>query len=486
MNFTVSQSLTTEVAVIFMFKDDNVYPEGFAGIDEAIFKANHQELYFAKKSDGKYYLFAGLGEKEKITKSKYMKSIKTCGDFLEKKRFCSADFVLKEIEGVSTTENIRLMVVSIVKGLYKFDKYISQKEYSRLESVNISVQTDDISLFLAAVSEEMAVCENANFARDLVVRNADDITTDKFVEVVETWAQGQAGVKIRVFNREELEKENMNLHLAVGRSGRSQPYMIILDYESDKTLEKTAFVGKGICFDSGGYNLKPSGSIETMRMDMAGAAAVFSAFKTVVELNQKANVVCAIGLAENLIGTNAYKPGDVYVSRNGKTVEITNTDAEGRLVLADVMDYVQDVYKCTEMIDVATLTGAVTVALGSFYTGAMSNNQQFIESLIKIGNDVGEKLWQLPLDENYESMIKGKLSDIKNSTEYRQAGSITAAAFLKEFVKESVKWVHLDIAGTAWSEQLDFGVYDKKYPTGVHVRLLYYFIKNKQQPKSEC
>eukprot|EP00347_Sterkiella_histriomuscorum_P020665 403336937 len=257
---------------------------------------------------------------------------------------------------------------------------------------------------------------------------------------------------VRVIKGEELEKENMNLFYNVGKAATSAPRCIVVKYigrpEAADEID-VALVGKGVTFDTGGLNLKPTGYIEDMYQDKGGACAVIGALQATLELSIKQNVIFAMGFAENSIDNLSYKPMDILKSRKGLTVEIGNTDAEGRLVLADTFTYVQDQFKPKKLIDLATLTGAIMVALGNETAGLFSNDDDFAKEILEAGKDVFEKSWHMPITEEARENIKGSVADISNSGKSRYGGSSKAAAFLERFIEKDVKWVHLDIAGAA-------------------------------------
>ncbi|OVE73658.1 hypothetical protein BVX93_01135, partial [bacterium B13(2017)] len=277
-------------------------------------------------------------------------------------------------------------------------------------------------------------------------------------------------LKVSILNEKELKKRGCNLILAVGQGSVNKPRLIFLEYlRAGKNKKTIAFVGKGITFDSGGINLKPSGHLEDMRLDMSGAGAVLGAIKAIASLKLKVNVIGVLACAENAIGSNAYKPGEIFRAFNGKTVEVLNTDAEGRLVLADALSFTEKKYKPDYIIDLATLTGAALIALGDKYAGLMSEDNSLQELIIKSSEESDDPVWPLPLTEPFMKDMKSDIADLRNIGKNRNAGTIRGAVFLKEFI-ENAKWAHIDIAGTAWSSQ-KYG-YVPKYATGYGVRLL--------------
>jgi len=313
-----------------------------------------------------------------------------------------------------------------------------------------------------------AVCRATNRARDLANGSADEVTPQYLADV--TRSMHHPHLKVSVLEEEQLKQEGFGLILAVGRGARHRPVLIRADYrgvpDSDETV---VIIGKGVTFDTGGLNLKPTGSIETMRDDMAGAAAALGLLQALVELEPKCNVSVLIPSVENAIGRDAYKPGDVFTSYSGKSVEVTNTDAEGRLILADAISYANKHIAPKAIVDLATLTGAAIVALGYEVTALMGNSDPLVDALLAAGTKSGERCWQLPLFKEYRKALDSDIADIKNCAAARSAGSIIGGIFLKEFV-ENTPWVHLDIAGTSFlNEKSHYGI---KNASGVGVRLL--------------
>ena len=361
-----------------------------------------------------------------------------------------------------------------VLGSYCFTKYKSEKA-ATLSSIELVAE----AALLQEAQRTLALCESVNFARDLVNGNAHDGYPEAFAR--EARSVGKKGrMKCTVLDEKAIEKKGMGLLTAVGQASPYGPRLIVLEYRGDpKSKDLTALVGKGITFDSGGQNLKPTGSIETMRSDMAGAAAVLAVMQAVSAMKLRKNILGVCSLAHNAIGERAYFPGDVYRSYCGKTVEINSTDAEGRLVLADALAYCIDTYKPSRIIDAATLTGGIITALGTTVAGLFSNNKELSDDLFNAGERVNERLWAFPLYEEYAESMKSDIADLRNSSKKKKgwASSITGAAFLKEFVGTTA-WAHLDIAGTAFNEDGENGEVVQG-ATGFGVRLFMDFLVNK-------
>jgi leucyl aminopeptidase len=316
-----------------------------------------------------------------------------------------------------------------------------------------------------------------NFARDLTNGNADDVTPEMLAKTAEDLAKEYSSIKTTIFDKKRIEKEKMGLLLAVNRGSFREPRFIILEYRGDPdSSDVTALVGKGITYDTGGLNIKVAGAgMETMKDDMSGAAAVLGTFKAAAALRLKVNLIGAVPSTENSTGSYSYKPGDVYTSYSGKTVEIANTDAEGRLVLADAISYVQKHYKPTRLIDLATLTGGIVIALGEHTTGLFSNDDQLAERLTKAGDATFERVWRMPIFPEYREALNSSIADIRNSAD-RKASPITAAMFIRDFVDKKMAWAHLDIAGTAYLSSPRH--YHSTLATGVGVRLLIEFLSD--------
>jgi leucyl aminopeptidase len=352
---------------------------------------------------------------------------------------------------------------------YTFDRYRTKRkegeEKPALATVTVAVK--DVAGVRKAWSERAAVNEGTVIARDLVNEPPNVLYPEEFARRAS--ALKKLGVIVEVLDVKAMQKLGMNALLGVGQGSAHDSRLVVMRWNGGKTgTAPVAFIGKGVCFDTGGISIKPSGSMEDMKGDMAGAACVVGLMHALATRKAKANVVGAIGLVENMPDGKAQRPGDIVKSMSGQTIEIINTDAEGRLVLADVLHYVNTRFKPKFMINLATLTGAIIVALGSEYAGLFSNDDKLSERLTAAGKETGERVWRLPLGPEYDKLIDSKFADVKN-TGGRSAGSITAAQFLQRFV-DKTPWAHLDIAGTGMgSPQTDI---NKSWGSGFGVRLL--------------
>ena len=418
----------------------------------------------------KTFLFLGLGKMDKLSLtdlrvqvrkafiSSYLKQAKTVEIIPHSK---DAGAIIAIIEGVAI-------------GSYVWDKYKSKDKNDKTvkdKQVNIAVEPKKI------FTDVVTICQGVNLTRDLVNDNADTITSEYIEKTVKGLIKGKKNITVEILNRKELKAKGLHLHLAVNQASNKEPKLVIVRYAGgNKTEGYTAIIGKGMTFDTGGLNLKPSGGIETMKIDMAGAAAVCGTLKNVLALGIKKNLLFVLGIAENSIGSAAYKPGDVITGYAGKSVEIGNTDAEGRLVLADAFAYVVRNYKPIKMIDLATLTGACVVALGFDYTGLFSNCDEFARQLIDSSKATDDRAWRLPIYPELKEHIKSPIADLKNTSNIKGGGASTAAEFLHQFT-EGTTWAHLDIAGSSYTEgsgrmYYGFGA------TGAGVRLLTHYLLN--------
>nr|NUR38403.1 leucyl aminopeptidase [Sphingomonas sp.] len=313
------------------------------------------------------------------------------------------------------------------------------------------------------------VVEGVSLTRELVTEPANIVYPETFVERVRAATKG-SGLEVEVLDRAAMEKLGMGALLGVAQGSIREARLLILKWNGGgKGGQPVAFVGKGVTFDTGGISIKPAAGMEAMKWDMGGAGAVVGALKALALRKAKANILGICGLVENMPSGSAQRPGDVVTSMSGQTVEVINTDAEGRLVLADAVTYVQRNFKPSTIIDLATLTGAILISLGHEWAGLFSNNEDLAGKLLQAGEESGDKLWRMPLGEAFDRLIDSPIADMKNVGP-REGGSITAAQFIQRFVENGVKWAHVDMAGKAWADKAA-PTYDKG-ATGFGVRLL--------------
>jgi leucyl aminopeptidase len=355
---------------------------------------------------------------------------------------------------------------------YQFNHYRT-KDLAEYESKlkNVTVFTPDAAGARKAWPALDAVADGIFLARDLVNEPPNVLSPAEFAN--RTKQLSKLGVKVDVLGVAEMKKLGMGALLGVGQGSVRESQLVVMRWNGarSKNAPPVAFVGKGVCFDSGGLSLKPAASMMGMKGDMGGAAAVTGAIRALAARKARVNAVGVIGLVENMPDGNAQRPDDVVKSMSGQTIEVLNTDAEGRLVLADALTYTQQKFKPKFVIDLATLTGAITVALGTEHAGLFSNDDKLADRIAEAGKEAGEPVWRLPLGAGYDKMIKSKIADMKNITGSTNAGSIAAAQFLQRFIEKGQAWAHLDIAGMAWQDG-EQRTHIPSWGTGYGVRLL--------------
>ncbi len=445
-------------------------------LEDASFKGKKGEIVKVPV-DGfgfKRVYIVGLGDRKKVNREVAREvSAKVAQRVEGDKNETVLVSVRKEICSQACTEGF-------VLGTYKFDKYKTKKEedkkeLKRVEFANADAEKVEIGRILA---------EAQNFTRDLVNTPPNEINPQTFAKIAEELAK-EYGFEIEVKGPEWVEKEMPGLW-AVGKGSAVKPRFIHIKYKPQNAKEKIAFVGKGLTFDSGGLNIKPEQFMKTMKMDKSGACAVLGIFKALGELKKigkapEVEVHGFVGAAENMPDGNAYRPDDVIKMRNGKTVEVGNTDAEGRITLGDVLTYAGE-QNPDRIIDMATLTGACVVALGEYTAGLFGNDDEFVEEYKKIADESGERMWIMPMDDELlRKEIDSDVADISNLGKSRYGGAITAAMFLREFVGErdgkQIPWIHIDIAGPAWARK-PYKYHPRTGGTGFGVRTaLYYLLK---------
>ena len=349
---------------------------------------------------------------------------------------------------------------------YEFKKYKTKKE-----SKNILINVVGTKNIPSAQNQLKfkALEEGTFYARDLVSEPGNVLHPDEYAKRIVSLKKD--GLKINVYDEKKLKKLGMNALLGVGQGSIRGSYLVTMEWNGKKNNSKPlAFVGKGVCFDTGGYSLKPAKFMEDMTYDMAGSATVVGLMKNFAIRKAKINAVGVVGLVENMVSGNAQRPGDIVKSYSGKTIEVLNTDAEGRLVLADALTFTEEKFKPKFIVDLATLTGAIIVCLGSEYAGLFSNDNKLSKEIFDAGEKVEEKVWRMPLHKNYDKLMNSKNADVQNINYVGGAGSTTAAQFLQRFILNKTPWAHLDIAGMAFSKY--GGALNSGGATGFGVRLL--------------
>lgn len=423
-----------------------------------------------------YCLLVGLGKKDKgiIDVELYRRAIGKAIRAVEGYKFKSIllQLPLLELFGLSLTDLVEQTVIAIQMAAYSFEKFVTDdKKKKSLKHVIIDPNNHDMNALSEGLRLGSIISEGVNLARYWVDLPPIELTPIDLAKKARLIAEKE-GLKYTMFGEEEVQKMGMGGLSAVSAGSDRDAALVVLEYHCAKQNAPTlGFVGKGITFDSGGLSIKPAQYMETMKEDMSGAAAVIAAMRVIGVLKPDINVIAVTPMAENLPSGKAIKPGDIVQFYNGKTAEIKNTDAEGRLILADALSYLEKNYKVDAIIDIATLTGACAYALGPFFSGLMSNNEDLVDRIEKAAKHSGDAVWRLPLTADYKKAIDSPIADMSNigSRQY-MAGATTAGHFLAEFV-EKAPWAHLDIAGTAFNVP-DIAYYRPETATGVGVRLL--------------
>lgn len=449
------------------------------GLDAEIKKIAQREKFEAKETQSIFllngalgferFLVVGVSDKNATTE----KIRRAVGGAVRAAQFFKAkkiSFLSPKTPSVREVEASRAIVEASVLANYSFQKYKTKKEEKKslvetLEIVGKFSTSDEKELHNAFL-----VCSNVNMCRDLINDNSQTVTPE-LLEKEAREAAKKSGLKIKVFGEKDLRKMKMGLFLAVAQANTTPPRMVMLEWNGEPSNKnKTVLVGKGVCFDTGGLDLKPGASMETMRYDMAGAATVLGIMKTCAELKIKKNIVGILGLTENLIGEKSYRQGDVLTSMKGLTVENNSTDAEGRLVLGDCLYYAATAYSPSLIVAIATLTGSVKGTFGSNVAGFCSTDERAAEKLMHAAGVTGELAWRMPLNEDYLAETKSQRADLRSTNKNKTNGMIYGAAFLTNFVEEK-PYLHLDIAGTAFLEDMP-KAYLEMGATGYGLRLL--------------
>ncbi|NBX52160.1 MAG: leucyl aminopeptidase [Proteobacteria bacterium] len=416
-------------------------------------------------------LYFGIGEISKLNDVKFNKIGARILATANSMKYDSVNVYLQDHDSASDLVNIAF---GALLQSYRFNKYFEKK----LKDKNVKIK--DINFFTKhnencqkIFGDLDILAKNIFFVRDLVSEPSNVLNPESYAKICQNIKI--KGLEIEVLGEKDMAKLGMNSLLGVGVGSAKESKLVVLKWFGGKKGEQPlAFVGKGVTFDTGGISIKPSNNMEDMKTDMAGSAVVVGLMQNLAQRKAKVNAVGVIGLVENMPSGTAQRPGDVVKSMSGQTIEVINTDAEGRLVLADALHYTNTKFKPKLIVDLATLTGAIIVALADVYAGLFCNDDELAKQLEKCGNATGERVWRLPLGDEYDDMINSDIADMKNVGSGRGAGSITAAQFLQRFVG-STKWAHLDIAGVAWKGKGDALAH--KGATGFGVRLLNEFVK---------
>jgi len=492
MKIVVSDNLEIkqEVLALGLFEDYKDYYSKFNkelseelkdAIDKKTFEMDFGKTYSTKIPNSSYkrVLVISLGKKNELTVDRIRRVMSKIIGYLRAAKLTkfttNIPHMISETKKLDDSDIGMATSEGLVLSSYVFDRYKSKKDNN--DFFGIIKSALDKTKFQDGINKGTIIADATNYAKDLV-NEPSIVVTPEFIEKEAKKLVGPK-IKVKVMDKKELEQKGLNAFLAVSLGSDHPPKLIFIEYSGGGPKDKfTAIIGKGITFDSGGYDIKPSGAMDDMKCDMSGAAAVLGTIIASSALGLKRNILGVIPTCENLINGSAYKPGDIIKVYNGKTVEIKNTDAEGRLILADALSFTEKNYSPEKMIDLATLTGGAIVALGYYASAIMGNNDALSKELIDAGDKSFDRLWPLPMFEEYMDNMDGDISDLANmatKNKDRTASAITGAVFLSKFV-EKAAWAHIDIAGPAYlAEARD---YNQKYASGCGVRLLtYYFMK---------
>lgn len=478
IKITFSSSLPKTIKTLAVFSADGKklgadLTASAAAVDFKYKKKSFHIHHGGKQADT--VVLGGWGDVKDLTK----KDFEHIGSALAEKLKGKAVVELEALKGHDMGEVAANMAYGALLNAYSFDKYKTKdkkKKDDKLAEITFVLKEAAAAKKLFADLEKVA--EGVFFTRDLVWEPANELYPESFAKRVKD-ELSLLGIKVKILNEAQMQKLGMWSLLSVGQGSAKESRLVIMEWSGDKKAKSKkplAFVGKGITFDTGGISLKPGAGMWDMKWDMGGAGAVVGAMKALAGRKAKANVVAAIALAENMPSDRATRPGDVVTSMSGQTIEILNTDAEGRLVLADALTYIQKNFKPELIIDLATLTGAILVALGHEFAGAFTNSaDDMVKELQCAGEGVGDHVWQMPMTDTWDKMMDSDIADIRNISMDKWAGSATAAAFLSRFIDKDQKWVHLDIAGMAWKPKATDS--RPKGATGYGVRLLDQFVR---------
>lgn len=439
-------------------------------------KGDELVLYDLSGINAKRVMFAGLGELKKID-SESLRALS--GKAVKagiKRKLSEISLIVPSAKKISISEQeiLEAMMEGVCLGNHLFDRYKKKKKNKPVKKIDLFVNADLEQKFSDLPQRVETICDGTILAREWVSAPSNDKTPEKFVKTIVSEAE-KTSLEIKIMEEKELKQQKFGAMLAVAKGSENKPALTIFEHNPKDAKQTIVFVGKGVTFDSGGINLKPSTAMEDMKMDMAGAAAVAATLITVAKLQPTKRIIGVMPIVENMPSGSAFRPGDIIKTYDGKTVEIGNTDAEGRLILIDAMSYAIKTYKPNIIIDVATLTGACVVALGEKIAGVFSFDDKLAEAIVQSSEKTFERCWRLPLPDDYKELLKSDFADFNNISSSRWGGAITAALFLAEFVNDA-KWAHIDIAGPAYIKKED--AYCCAGGTGFGVRLFCDLIDN--------
>lgn len=421
--------------------------------------------------EGNLHLVMGAGDQKKFNEFTLQKLGARLFNAANGSKFDSAQIILHCDE---SPKNVANLAFGALIQSYRFNRYFEKKKKDKeLKTSTLAFVCSDSKAADKEFAPLKILAENLFFVRNLVSEPSNILNPESYAEICKTLKKD--GVEVEVLGEAAMKKLGMGALLGVGQGSDKESHLVVMKWNGGKKSDAPlAFVGKGVTFDTGGISIKPANNMEDMKTDMAGSAVVVGLMRNLAQRKAKVNVVGVVGLVENMPSGTAQRPGDVVKSMSGQTIEVINTDAEGRLVLADALHYTIDKFSPKLVVDLATLTGAIIIALADIYGGLFANDDELAKKLIESGEKTGERLWRLPLGEEYDEMINSDIADMKNVGAGRGAGSTTAAQFLQRFVGKT-KWAHLDIAGVAWKGKGDALAH--KGATGFGLRLLDNLVK---------
>lgn len=463
--------------VVFLGQDQDLDLDIYKWAKDRLdFSGKLGDLAYFPNLEGSGQVLVGLGDTEKIGLDDIRLVFYKLGQLLRSKKEEEVEIEMPELP-LCNRKTIMAAYEGLRQGEYSFTKK-EEKEKVDL-TINYTAFKGLEEKLQDGLNRIQTQMEGVFLARDLVNETSNVIYPESLAQRAKESLE-EVGVKVTVYDKAQIEEMGLVAFLEVGRGSDREPRLIVMEYKGDPSTDyTTGLVGKGLTYDSGGYSLKPASGMVTMHSDMGGAGTVIGSMYSLAKGKVKANVTAVVAACENLVSGHAYKTGDVISSLSGKTIEVVNTDAEGRITLADAVYYTSKELKVDRIIDLATLTGAVLVALGEEYTGAVTNDPDFFRDFRQAADLAGEKVWELPNDPSFKEKYKSKVADFKNSSG-RDAGSVTAGQFVGEFVAGDIPWIHLDIAGTAYLSKANG--YLPEMATGVHVKALY----NLLDPEESC
>ncbi len=475
-----NKAKTSDLRDIVLFSDENFQIKNGKNMFSKFQISYIEKILKNKKKSKKSFISFNINENTNLILISLKNSLKSFDveslgaafyDFVKKNSFSNISIITDSVKSKPGRDFVGRFIHGLKLKSYEFNIYKSKKTKNNIAINIIGKQT---SLSNKNKLKFKALEEGTNFTKDLVSEPGNILHPDEYAKRL--LKLKKLGLRVTVYDKKKLKKLGMNALLGVGQGSIRGSYLVTIEWNGIKSKTKPlAFVGKGVCFDTGGISLKPARFMEDMTYDMAGSAVVAGLMKNFAIRKAKINAVGVVGLVENMPGGNAQRPGDIVKSYSGKTIEVLNTDAEGRLVLADALTFTEKKFRPNFIVDLATLTGAIIVCLGSEYAGLFSNDDNISKKIFDAGEKVGEKVWRLPLHKNYDKLMDSKNADVQNINYVGGAGSTTAAQFLQRFIINKTPWAHLDIAGMAFSKYA--GALNSGGATGYGVRLLNKFVE---------